>query len=46
LVAVLKHTSAGLTLNENCDPDVRKDMTMTLDHVVPQTLDYRHTDEG
>lgn len=21
-------------------------MTMTLDHVVPQTLDYRHTDEG
>ena len=27
----LQHTSAGLTLNENCDPDVREDMDKALD---------------
>ena len=25
LVVFIKHTSAGITINENADPDVRKD---------------------
>ncbi|KAJ3757360.1 hypothetical protein EV360DRAFT_46166 [Lentinula raphanica] len=41
-----KHTSCALTLNENYDPDVRKDMDMALDCIVPESLDWIHTDEG
>lgn len=40
------HTSAALSLNENFDPDVRRDMDMALDHAVPESLPWRHTDEG
>lgn len=42
----LQHTSAGLTLNENCDPDVREDMTSSLDRMVPEGDFYIHADEG
>lgn len=42
----LQHTSAGLTLNENCDPDVRTDMTASLDRIVPEGDFYVHADEG
>ncbi|KAL1738643.1 hypothetical protein HDZ31DRAFT_50669 [Schizophyllum fasciatum] len=38
--------SRSLTLNENYDPDVRTDMDMALDHVVPESLNWVHTDEG
>ncbi|WVF71300.1 secondary thiamine-phosphate synthase enzyme [Kwoniella sp. CBS 6097] len=40
------HTSAGLTVNENCDPTVRTDMDMALDTIVPESLPWEHTDEG
>eukprot|EP00128_Syssomonas_multiformis_P018245 Colp12_sorted_trinity150504_noHs@13339 len=43
---LLKHTSASMTLNENCDPDVRKDMEMMLNRLVPEDAPYVHTDEG
>lgn len=42
----LQHTSAGLTLNENCDPDVREDLTTSLDRMVPEGDFYIHADEG
>ncbi|ORZ18601.1 hypothetical protein BCR42DRAFT_411243 [Absidia repens] len=42
----LQHTSASLMINENCDPDVREDMDMGLDKIVPETFPYIHTDEG
>ncbi|KAI9256485.1 hypothetical protein BDA99DRAFT_139649 [Phascolomyces articulosus] len=42
----LQHTSASLMLNENADPDVRRDMDMGLDKIVPETFPYIHTDEG
>ena len=35
------HTTAGLTLNENWDPDVRSDLTSALAAMVPE-LAYRH----
>lgn len=36
------HTTAGLTINEGADPDVCRDIIMGLQHIVPDTLDYRH----
>lgn len=38
------HTTAGVTINENADPDVVVDMLKALEHMVP-SLAYRH-DEG
>jgi secondary thiamine-phosphate synthase enzyme len=43
----IKHTSAGLTLNENYDPSVRDDMETILDKLAPEnSRDYSHTTEG
>ena len=47
LTLLIKHTSAALALNENADPDVRRDMAAILDRIVPETAPfYTHTDEG
>ncbi|KAH9944046.1 uncharacterized protein BXZ73DRAFT_39507 [Epithele typhae] len=46
LYLFIQHTSAALTINENFDPDVRRDMDMALDNIVPESLNWRHTDEG
>ena len=35
------HTTAGVTINENADPDVVKDMLLALNHMVPD-LAYQH----
>ena len=42
----LLHTSASLTINENADPDVRKDLEMALGKIAPETWPYVHTEEG
>ena len=34
-----------LSINENYDSDVRRDMDMALDTMVPESLPWRHTDE-
>jgi secondary thiamine-phosphate synthase enzyme len=37
------HTTAGITLNENWDSDVERDVLMVLDdHIVPRDAGYRH----
>lgn len=46
LFLFIKHTSAALTVNENWDIDVRRDMDMALDKIVPEDLEWKHTDEG
>lgn len=38
------HTTAGLTINEGADPDVRTDIIRGLTHIVPENLDYRHAE--
>lgn len=44
---LLKHTSASLTLNENFDPDVRKDMESYFNNSVKENEPYfLHTSEG
>ena len=39
----IPHTTAGLTLNENWDPDVRGDLLRALADMVPN-LPYRHAE--
>jgi secondary thiamine-phosphate synthase enzyme len=36
------HTTAGITINENDDPDVPRDIESTLDRLVPSGAGYRH----
>lgn len=44
----LQHTSASLTVNENYDDDVQKDIETFLNRVVPEgsSAPWRHTIEG
>jgi len=43
----IKHTSAGLTINENADPDVRADLMKLLERMAPEDAPfYKHTMEG
>ena len=36
------HTTAGLTINEGADPDVRLDIIDALQQIVPMNFKYRH----
>ncbi|MDX1666457.1 MAG: secondary thiamine-phosphate synthase enzyme YjbQ [Saprospiraceae bacterium] len=43
----IKHTSAGLCINENADPSVRTDFESVFNHLVPEDLGFlTHTMEG
>jgi secondary thiamine-phosphate synthase enzyme len=47
LVAYCPHTTAGLTVQENADPDVRRDLLLALENAVPRTAargTYRHAE--
>jgi len=36
------HTSAAVTINENADPDVPRDILAALDSAIPLSANYRH----
>jgi len=38
------HTTAGVTINENADPDVVRDIIAHLDKLVPANGNYRHSE--
>ena len=43
----IKHTSAGLTINENADPSVRVDFESIFNKIVPENMPFlTHTMEG
>lgn len=43
----IRHTSAGLSINENADPDVRQDLNAIFDRLVRERESYySHTLEG
>ncbi|UTW61467.1 secondary thiamine-phosphate synthase enzyme YjbQ [bacterium SCSIO 12741] len=43
----VKHTSCGITINENADPTVRTDMETSLDQLIREDEPfYRHVYEG
>jgi secondary thiamine-phosphate synthase enzyme len=46
LTVFIPHTSASLTIQENADPDVLKDLQDTLKRLAPEAGGYRHTIEG
>lgn len=41
-VVYIPHTTAGVTINENADPDVVRDMTRVLNEVIPFENNYAH----
>ncbi len=46
-VLYVRHTTAGLTVNENADPDVPRDMLHALRTLVPQHgMGFRHGEEN
>ncbi len=36
------HTTAGITINENADPDVKKDLSLGLNQTFPNKEEYVH----
>lgn len=40
------HTTAGVTINENADPDVVRDILSALEHAVPWRQDFYRHGEG
>jgi len=41
----VSHTTAGITINENADPDVTQDILLVLDRMVPwDDPEYRHSE--
>jgi secondary thiamine-phosphate synthase enzyme len=42
----IQHTSASLTINENADPDVPRDLESSFAAIAPEDFPYRHTCEG
>src|SRR5262245_23709858 len=46
LTLFVRHTSASITIQENADPDVLRDLTDALDRLAPSDGNYRHGIEG
>ena len=44
ITVFVPHTTAGITINENADPDVTADMESALDRLVPWNAGYRHSE--
>ena len=42
----IQHTSASLSINENADPDVPRDLEMAFNAIASEDLPYAHTMEG
>lgn len=43
-VVYVPHTTAGVTINENADPDVQRDILMGLERMVDDNWPYRHSE--
>jgi secondary thiamine-phosphate synthase enzyme len=41
-LVMIPHTTAGITINEGADPDVKRDILHTLRELVPEDRTYRH----
>lgn len=44
LIVFVPHTTAGITLNENADPDVQKDLTSGLGDLCPREREWTHSE--
>ena len=43
-VVTVAHTTAAVFVNENADPDVQRDLLVTLSRLVPDSGDYHHAE--
>ena len=43
-ILFVKHTTAGITINENADPDVKKDLLKIFDNAIPLKAGYEHAE--
>ena len=43
-VIFIPHTTAGVTINENADPDVTFDLKNIFNNLIPEKNNYRHTE--
>ena len=46
LTVFVCHTSASLTIQENADPNVRRDLMTSLEALAPEDAPYTHDEEG
>lgn len=46
LTVFVRHTSASLTIQENADPDVLRDLAEALERTAPRNARYHHGIEG
>ena len=44
LVLFVPHTTAAITVNENADPSVQRDILAELNRLIPLTGSYQHTE--
>lgn len=44
VICFVPHTTAGITINENADPDVRRDLLYKLGKEIPQSDGYHHAE--
>ncbi|MCD4690964.1 secondary thiamine-phosphate synthase enzyme YjbQ [bacterium] len=43
-IVYIPHTTAAVTINESADPDVVRDLVMTLNDAYPERSDYLHAE--
>jgi secondary thiamine-phosphate synthase enzyme len=44
LVVYTPHTTSAVTINENADPDVQRDMNSFLSKLIPNLSEFRHAE--
>jgi len=44
VICFIPHTTAGITINENADPDVKRDLLYKLNKEIPQRDGYHHAE--
>ncbi|MBF0522526.1 MAG: YjbQ family protein [Candidatus Omnitrophica bacterium] len=44
LIVYSPHTTAGITVNENADPDVKRDIQSFLKKMIPQNSGFTHSE--
>jgi secondary thiamine-phosphate synthase enzyme len=46
VLVYVPHTTAGVTINENADPNVARDFEMALERIAPEGWGWQHIEEG